>query len=96
MTANDDVRTVRVRVEGLVQGVGYRYFVLREARTIGVSGYVRNMPDGTVEAVASGPAGAVDRFVGRLRIGPSSALVSRVGVEEIEGAGPFDGFDVRF
>lgn len=85
-----------MRVEGLVQGVGYRYFALREARVAGVNGYVRNMPDGSVEAVASGPPGAVDRFVGRLRIGPSSALVREVRIEDAVGAGTFNGFDVRF
>ncbi|MDD3643769.1 MAG: acylphosphatase [Candidatus Krumholzibacteria bacterium] len=96
MPGTGESRTVRIRVAGLVQGVGFRFFVLREAGRIGVKGYVRNLPDGSVEAVASGGNVAVEEFISRLRIGPSSARVSGVAVEEIRGSRDYDGFEVVF
>lgn len=96
MSGTGEIKTVRIRVEGLVQGVGFRFFVLREADRIGVRGYVRNMPDGSVEAVAAGAGPALDEFVRRLGTGPSASRVSGVRVEDAPGAGPFDRFDVRF
>ena len=53
MADTDDRRTVRVRVTGTVQGVGFRYYTRREAAGLGLDGYVRNTADGSVEAVAS-------------------------------------------
>ena len=65
-------------VSGRVQGVGFRVFVLEEAQRLGVSGYVRNLPDGSVEAVASGETGALERLERALRAGPPGARVERV------------------
>lgn len=95
MAGQGEQRTVRIRVEGLVQGVGFRFFALREARRAGIRGYVRNLPDGSVEAVASGEAGAVDEFARRLGEGPPSSRVGGVDVEEAAGAGPFEEFEIR-
>ena len=53
-------------VNGRVQGVGFRYFVVREAQSLGLAGWVRNLPDGRVEVLASGPPDIVDAFEGRL------------------------------
>lgn len=69
-----------VIIQGVVQGVGYRFFVLSEARAFAVRGYVRNMPDGTVEVVAEGEKHVIEDFIGRLRIGPVSAHVTGVNV----------------
>lgn len=71
------------RVEGTVQGVGFRYFVMRQARRIGVSGWVRNTVDHTVEAQASGSAAQLDEFARALRSGPATALVTNVHMTEI-------------
>jgi len=60
--------------------VGFRAFVIRHAGDDGLSGTVRNLPDGTVEVVLEGPAGAVERMVGLLHQGPSYAHVERVDV----------------
>jgi acylphosphatase len=71
----------RFLVSGRVQGVGYRYFVLDAARREGLHGYVKNLPDGRVEAEAEGEAEALDRFERALRQGPSRARVEHVIVE---------------
>ena len=64
-----------VTIRGRVQGVGYRYFVEREARSRDLEGWVRNRRDGSVEAVFSGPAEAVAAMIAACRRGPSSARV---------------------
>ena len=68
-------------VQGVVQGVGYRFFVLNQAKLYGVMGFVRNMPDGTVQVVAEGKKGIVNDFIDRLRIGPLSAHVTGLEVK---------------
>jgi acylphosphatase len=74
---SEDVR-VRAVVHGRVQMVGFRAFVIRHAGDAGLSGTVRNLPDGTVEVVLEGPAGAVERVVDLLHQGPTYARVERV------------------
>lgn len=91
-----ETRAARIRVRGLVQGVGFRFFVLREAERIGVKGFVRNLPDGSVEAVAAGTGAAVEEFAARLGIGPPTSRVGEVCVEEIPGPPRFERFEVRF
>ena len=68
----------RFLVSGLVQGVGYRYFVERAARSRDLVGWVRNRRDGSVEAVFAGPADAVTAMIAACRRGPSSARVEAV------------------
>jgi len=70
--------TKRFVVSGRVQGVGFRYFVVREAEALGLAGWVRNLPDGQVEVLASGEGGPVDAFEGRLWQGPPHAHVTGV------------------
>ena len=65
-------------MNGRVQGVGYRYFVLREAQALGVNGYVRNLPDGSVEVVAEASPATLRILADRLAEGPSFAEVSSV------------------
>lgn len=87
-------RTVRLRIEGRVQGVGYRVFVERNAVALGLDGWVRNRRDGGVEAVVSGASAAVDDLIARCRTGPSASRVDRVEVlPEDEAVAP--GFRVR-
>jgi acylphosphatase len=73
---------LRVIVQGRVQGVGFRYAVARTARARGVAGWVRNRPDGTVEAVFEGDADAVESLVRLCREGPRGAEVDSVEVVE--------------
>jgi len=88
------VPAYRYVVRGRVQGVGYRYFVLRQAEALGVSGFARNLPDGAVEIVAEGGEAALADFEARLREGPAFAEVADVERE----AGPdrgSSGFHIR-
>jgi acylphosphatase len=86
------VKARRAIVKGRVQGVGYRFFAERAARETGVHGWVRNLPDGSVEAVAEGDAEAVTRFLARLREGPHGARVDSLAEEDlaVEGFASFD------
>jgi len=65
----------RWMVRGRVQGVGFRWFVWREADRLGLGGFARNLRDGAVEVVSQGPDEALDRFAQALRRGPSGARV---------------------
>ena len=75
--------TVKYLVKGLVQGVGFRYFVLRCAADLGIRGWARNLPDGRVEVVAKGPRGAQRSLEAALRAGPPHARVADVENSEI-------------
>ncbi len=86
--------TRRLVVRGRVQGVSYRWWTLGEAKALGLSGWVRNRMDGSVEIVARGPAKAVDELARRCRSGPPAARVDAVEVSESDEAVP-DGFEQR-
>jgi acylphosphatase len=77
----------RLIVTGRVQGVGFRFFAERAARELAVSGFVRNLPNGAVEAVAEGEEDAIARYVERLREGPRMGRVTDLRVEEIAVSG---------
>jgi len=88
------LRTVHVRIEGRVQGVGYRAFVEANAWELDLAGWVRNRRDGAVEAVFQGADADVEGMLRRCRLGPPGAAVT--GVEIIgEGVGAYSGFEVR-
>jgi acylphosphatase len=77
----EEVVRVRALVHGRVQMVGFRAFVIHHAGDAGLSGTVRNEPDGTVETVLEGPRSDVERMLELLREGPSHARVERVDIE---------------
>jgi acylphosphatase len=79
-------RSIDVRIRGLVQGVGYRYWMIRAAQAAGLAGWVRNRRDASVEAHVQGDAAACDRLVDACRAGPGGARVDRVDVTR----SPFD------
>mgnify|MGYP000925309736 CR=1 FL=1 len=87
-------RTVEVTVEGRVQGVGFRAWAVRTARQLSLDGWVRNMPDGSVEALLSGTPAAVDEMLVLLEVGPPAARVDRVTVVAEGGTSPA-GFEAR-
>jgi acylphosphatase len=78
---------VRAVVHGRVQMVGFRAFVIDHAGDLGLSGTVRNQPDGTLETVLEGTTADVERMLDLLRQGPSHARVERVDVEYLAPAG---------
>ena len=81
-----------VRVTGYVQGVFYRAWAQGQARELAISGWIRNCPDGSVEAHLQGEDGDVSRMIDRMRRGPSNARVDDVEVEdgELGEAGRFE------
>lgn len=91
----DDIRKHLI-IEGRVQGVFFRDSARRQALSIGVTGWVRNRPDGTVEAVVEGPVDRVGQFVAWCRRGPSAARVDRVQETPKPWTGEFDSFDVTY
>lgn len=86
---------VHVWVSGLVQGVWFRASAEREAIARGLTGWVRNLPDGRVEALAEGSRPALERYVDWCRQGPPAARVDDVKVEWLPATGEFDGFELR-
>jgi acylphosphatase len=83
-------------VRGDVQGVGFRYFLVREAHTLGLRGWVRNRDDGTVEFVAEGTRSDLERLLEAARRGPSHARVSGVQSDWSPASGGLDRFDLTF
>ena len=82
-------------MQGLVQGVGFRYAVLSEAQRLGLSGFVENRPDGSVHVEAEGPPEMLDRLEAFLRGGPRPAKVEQLESERVGSTGEFDGFSWR-
>ena len=95
MESKGQKRRVRVYVSGRVQGVFFRDSTRERAQRLGVSGWVRNLPDGRVEAVFEGEAGAVDEMVRWCHEGPPHARVEGVEVREEPVSGDQEGFEVR-
>jgi len=89
-------KTVRVRVEGLVQGVGFRAFASRRAADLGVTGWVRNTLDGAVEFEAQANPGAMERFLLDVRAGPRMARVEEMRVESVGDAPDYSSFEMRW
>ncbi len=85
----------RLLITGRVQGVGFRYFAHEVARREGVTGYVRNLPDGRVEALVEGDDEAVTRVERALRIGPGAGRVRDVDVLDEEPGGAYKNFQIR-
>ena len=73
------MRTVHVRIEGRVQGVGYRAFVEHNALALGLEGWVRNRRDGSVEAIFQGPDDNIDEMLGRCRVGEIDGFLDFIG-----------------
>jgi acylphosphatase len=90
-----DQQRLRATVQGRVQGVGFRYAVLSEARGLGLTGFVENRPDGSVHVEAEGPPERLDRLEDFLRGGPRPARVDELASERLEASGEFDGFSWR-
>ena len=90
------MRAISVRVDGLVQGVGFRYRTARVARALDLVGWVRNRSDGSVAVWAQGSVDAVDEIVAFLEVGPEGAAVSRCLVDEVATDPTFTTFEVRY
>ena len=84
----------RFRIYGHVQGVGFRYFTRQYALKIGVTGFVRNLADGSVEVIAAGSESQIDALDAWLQHGPRTAIVDNVFVEDYLGEKEFTAFQV--
>ncbi len=82
-------------VRGYVQGVGFRWFVVRKATQLGLGGWVSNEPDGTVRVVAEGNPAALDELLAALRSGPAGASVELVDARRLPSAGGMGSFTIR-
>ncbi|SDL62460.1 acylphosphatase [Halarsenatibacter silvermanii] len=87
---------LHVFISGRVQGVGFRAFTRRNARRLGVRGWVKNLADGRVEAVLYGEKSDVEELLTRIKTGPSLAEVEDIEVEEVDEAPPEENFQVRY
>ena len=81
-------------ISGHVQGVGFRYFVLEQAQRLGLTGWVRNLPDDTVEFVAEGEAARIDELIAWARRGPRMAVVTGLDLAWETPAGRFEPFRI--
>jgi acylphosphatase len=82
-------------VHGRVQGVGFRYHIVRRARDLALSGWVANDAEGSVRCVAEGPRPALEALLGSLEVGPAGAIVARVTAVWGPATGEFRAFEVR-
>ena len=90
-----DTQRLHARVTGRVQGVGFRYYVVTEAAGLGLTGWVRNRRDGSVEVMAEGGRGKLTALVEALKRGSRSSIVSEVQTEWLDAMGEFQGFSAR-
>lgn len=86
---------LHARVFGLVQGVNFRYSTREYAQRLGLTGWVCNLPDGSVEVLAEGPQSAVEPLLEYLHRGPRHAAVEQVQAEWLAATGEFMRFDIR-
>lgn len=92
----ENIAHLSARVYGYVQGVNFRYFAIREATYLGLTGYVRNLPDGAVEVEAEGDKNQLQKLVEQLKAGPRGARVTEVETSWSDYSGEFDSFEVRY
>ena len=91
-----DLASVQAIVYGYVQGVFFRDFVSRRAKELGLTGYVRNLPGGTVEVKAEGERKQLEQLIDYLKVGPRSAKVEKVITNWSEYTGNYSGFSIRY
>lgn len=89
-------KAVEALISGRVQGVCYRMETRRTANRIGVTGWVRNLPDGRVRAVFEGTSKRVDVMLQWCKKGPDMARVDDVEVSEVQASGDYEAFDIRY
>ena len=90
------MKAIRATVHGAVQGVGFRYAARSTAARLGVLGWVRNLPDGSVQVWAQGAAGAVDEFVAFLEHGSRGSVVRSVDLVDVDPDVTVVGFEITF
>jgi acylphosphatase len=95
LTLTGNTQRLEATVRGIVQGVGFRWFVVRTGKELGLTGWAANERDGSVRVVAEGEAAALDDLERRLYEGPPAAYVRGVDVVRMPGSGEFNSFSIR-
>lgn len=90
-----DVKRAEIIAKGFVQGVGFRWFVLRNAESLGLKGYVRNLPTGEVLTVAEGPKYLIEELFHKIKIGPSRSDVRDININWSDPKNNFNRFEIR-
>jgi acylphosphatase len=85
-----------ITVNGLVQGVGFRYYILRQAQSLGVNGIVKNLYTGEVYTIAEGKRGMIEELIKLIKSGPSHAYVKNCRVEWSDSKDEFRTFEITF
>ncbi|MFW6122037.1 MAG: acylphosphatase [Petrotogales bacterium] len=88
------MKTIKVKLYGRVQGVGFRHYATKKARSLNVKGYVRNKPDGSVEVVATADENTMKKFIDLLSKGPLTGHVTKIDKEELP-LKEFSSFEIR-
>lgn len=83
-------------ISGRVQGVGFRHFIRKNAEALGVTGWVKNLPDGRVEAIFQGNEEQVEELIQRCKKGPVASFVQDIEVRDTEDETVYKSFDVKF
>ena len=91
-----ELRKAKIVVAGLVQGVGYRYFVMRQADNLNLKGYTQNLFTGEVLTEVEGEFGLINELIKQLKIGPMKSHVTNCSVEWSESKNEFTRFEVRY
>lgn len=91
-----ELTSVHAVVHGYVQGVFFRAFVADRAGGLGLTGYVRNLPQGTLEVRAEGERELLEKLIGYLKVGPPEAIVEKVESNWSEYTGSYSGFRIRY
>lgn len=93
----NDMRSIHIIISGIVQGVSFRSFTKSAADQLHIRGWVKNLPDGRVEALVIGAKKDIDAFIARLKTDPRASRVDNIEIQDQSAAGPknkFSGFDI--
>ena len=93
---SEGMANAHVVVSGYVQGVGYRWWVMRKAKEYGLKGYIRNLYNGEVEVEVEGGQPMIIDFIKELEIGPTSASVTGANIQWGKYQGKYKGFEIKF
>ena len=93
-TQSEEILKVNLTISGKVQGVGFRYFVLRQAQKLGINGWVSNKSNGDVEALAQGEKADLEQFIAKVKEGPSFSRVEDVSLNWGKDAEQYFGFEI--
>jgi acylphosphatase len=96
MSTSLSIARLTAVVTGIVQGVSYRWFIQRRASELGLTGYVRNLPDGAVELVAEGARPTLDNLLDIAGVGPAAAVIENIDIQWSTPTGEFYRFEIRF